>query len=145
VNRRGAPVDERCPCGSGVAYAACCGRWHDGPQVPGAPDAPSLMRARYAAYVRGRIDFVRDTWHPATRPADLRPPDLGTRWLGLEVRAHEQLDTNHAVVTFVARSRVAGRGLRLHETSRFVFEQQRWWYVDGKLHEPGKTAIDRDR
>jgi SEC-C motif-containing protein len=92
------------------------------------------MRARYSAYVRGRLDYVHDTWHPATRPAALTAHDPSTRWLGLEVRAHEQQDDRHATVTFVARSRVAGRGVRLHETSRFVHEQGCWWYVDGDLH-----------
>ena len=38
------------------------------------------------------------------------------------------------VVEFVARYRVAGRAVRLHETSRFVREGGRWFYVDGDLH-----------
>ena len=43
-------------------------------------------------------------------------------------------DADHAVVEFVARYRVAGRAVRLHETSRFVREGGRWFYVDGDLH-----------
>jgi SEC-C motif-containing protein len=31
----------------------------------------------------------------------------------------------------VARFRVAGRAVRLHERSRFVQEAGRWYYVDG--------------
>jgi SEC-C motif-containing protein len=57
----------------------------------------------------------------------------GTQWLGLELRRHEAQDAEHAVVEFVARSRLAGRATRLHETSRFVREDGRWWYVDGDL------------
>jgi SEC-C motif-containing protein len=55
------------------------------------------------------------------------------RWLGLEVRRHAMLDADHAVVEFVARSKLGGRAVRMHETSRFVHENGRWWYVDGDL------------
>ena len=36
-----------------------------------------------------------------------------------------------AEVEFVARYRVAGAAVRLHERSRFVHEAGRWFYVDG--------------
>ena len=36
-----------CPCGSGLPYAQCCGRFHAGEP---APDARSLMASRYSAY-----------------------------------------------------------------------------------------------
>jgi Uncharacterized protein conserved in bacteria len=36
-----------------------------------------------------------------------------------------------AEVEFVARFRIAGRAVRLHERSRFVREDGRWFYVDG--------------
>lgn len=115
-----------CPCGSGVAYTRCCQRWHDG---EAAPTAEALMRSRYAAYVLGLNDYLLATWHPTTRPAEL--DDTPLRWLGLEVRRHTVEDEAHATVEFVARYRADGRGHRLHETSRFVREDGRWYYVDG--------------
>jgi len=110
--------------------SACCGRYldHDTP----APDAESLMRSRYSAFVLGRVGYLSASWHASTRPADLAP-EPGVKWLGLEVKRHRVLDTEHAEVEFVARSRVGGRGQRLHENSRFVREGGRWWYVDGDL------------
>ena len=57
----------------------------------------------------------------------------GLKWLGLEVRDHRALDAAHAEVEFVARSRIAGRAQRLHERSRFVCEDGRWYYLDGDL------------
>ncbi|MBP9654883.1 MAG: hypothetical protein KBE19_10895, partial [Rhodocyclaceae bacterium] len=42
-------------------------------------------------------------------------------------------DDDRATVEFVARYRIAGRGHRLHELSRFVREEGRWFYVDGEL------------
>jgi SEC-C motif-containing protein len=91
------------------------------------------MRSRYSAYVLGLVDYLAATWHPSTRPADLAPLPAGLRWLGLEVRRHEQQDEDHALVEFVARSKQGGRAERLHETSRFVREDGRWYYVDGEM------------
>ena len=50
------------------------------------------------------------------------------------MRRYATTDADHAVVEFVARYRVAGRAVRLHETSRFVREGGLWFYVDGDLH-----------
>lgn len=122
-----------CPCGSTLAYADCCGRWHDGALHLQAPTAVALMRSRYSATVLGRLDYLLATWHPSTRPAQLDPPPAGLRWLGLEVRRHAVQDDEHATVEFVARNRFAGRATRLHETSRFAREGGRWLYVDGDL------------
>ena len=127
--------DLPCPCGrlnrnhQPLAYRQCCGQYHQGQP---APDAEALMRSRYSAFVLGLVDYLRATWHPSTCPADLAL-EPGVKWLGLEVRQHRQADTTHAEVEFVARSRVAGRGQRLHERSRFVREQGCWLYVDGDL------------
>jgi SEC-C motif-containing protein len=122
-----------CPCGSGRPYAGCCGRWHAGAQHLQAPDAEALMRSRYAAFVLGLNHYLLMTWHPSTRPPELEPPEPGLKWLGLEVRRHVPVDDTHATVEFVARSKLGGRAHRLHETSRFVKEEGRWFYVDGDL------------
>lgn len=122
-----------CPCGSSRAYTACCGRRHAGEHHLQASDAEALMRSRYSAYVLGLGDYLRSTWHASTRPAEPIDFDPALRWLGLEVRRHVQADADHAVVEFVARSKHGGRAVRLHETSRFVREAGRWFYVDGDV------------
>jgi SEC-C motif-containing protein len=122
-----------CPCGRPLTYEHCCGRWHAGPQSLQAPTAEDLMRSRYSAFVLGLLDYLRDTWHPSTRPADLQTMPAGLRWLGLEVRRHATQDADHAIVEFVARSKLGGKAERLHETSRFVREEGRWFYVDGDI------------
>ncbi|MBS1159500.1 MAG: hypothetical protein H6R15_1919 [Proteobacteria bacterium] len=120
-----------CPCGSGLAYAACCGRWHAG---AAAPSAEALMRSRYSAYVQGLEPYLLATWHASTRPPALNlAAETGTKWLGLEIRKTGQADASHASVEFVARYRHAGRGHRLHEVSRFVCEDGRWFYLDGDV------------
>ena len=110
-------------------YADCCGRFHAGAAM--APDAEALMRSRYSAYVLSLTDYLLATWHPSTRPATLEPDPAGLKWLGLEVRRHVVADADHASVEFVARSKLGGRAHRLHEFSRFVREDGRWYYVDG--------------
>ena len=134
------PALQPCPCGQldarghVLALAACCGRYLD--HDTAAPDAERLMRSRYSAFVLGRPEHLRASWHPSTRPAELTL-EAGVKWLGLEVRLHRVIDADHAEVEFVARSRVAGRGQRLHERSRFVRDMVngcgRWYYLDGAM------------
>ncbi|ARP82760.1 hypothetical protein CAL12_19330 [Bordetella genomosp. 8] len=119
-----------CPCGTGKPYAACCGQWHHGSRHLQAPTAEALMRSRYSAYVLDLVDYVRDTWHPDTRPPRIEPNPAGLKWLGLEVKRHVVQDERHALVEFVARSRLQGKGQRMHEVSRFVRENGVWLYVD---------------
>jgi SEC-C motif domain protein len=132
-----------CPCGrlgprrQPLAYADCCGRWHAAAPPGAVPDAETLMRSRYSAYVLGLRDYLLATWHPSTRPAQLDADDPGLKWLGLEVRRHVVHGADHASVEFVARSKLGGRAHRLHETSRFVREAGgRWLYLDGAFAEP---------
>ncbi len=121
---------EACPCGSGQPYGRCCHPWHAG---EAAPTAEALMRSRYSAYVLKLEDYLLATWQAANRPSELDLAADGSKWLGLEVKRHAVQDEDHASVEFVARYRIAGRGHRLHELSRFVREEGRWFYVDGDM------------
>lgn len=124
-----------CPCGSMAAYRQCCGRWHHGAQRLGAATAEELMRSRYSAFVLDERQYLLDTWHPDTRPAHLEPEPAGLKWLGLQIKRHEQQGETRAVVEFVARSRLQGRAHRLHEVSRFERLDGVWLYVDGDFVE----------
>jgi SEC-C motif-containing protein len=124
-----APSDP-CPCGSNRSHADCCGRYLEGSDIPATAEV--LMRSRYSAYVLRREPYLLATWHPATRPARLGLTDEPRpKWLGLEVKRHEQQDAEHAIVEFVARYKINGRAHRLQEVSRFVHEDGHWFYVDG--------------
>lgn len=121
-----------CPCGSNKKFADCCGRYLENNQA--APTAEALMRSRYSAYTLQREEYVLATWHQSTRPSGLDlAEDASTKWLGLEVKRHEQQDDDHSIVEFVARYKVNGRANRLHEESRFIREDGRWFYMDGKI------------
>ncbi len=120
-----------CPCGRPLPYAQCCGLYVEDVQACPAPDAETLMRSRYSAFVLARADYLQATWHTSKRPSKISF-DPGVKWLGLEVRDFKIVDDTHAEVEFVARQRDrSGRAVRLHERSRFVREDGRWYYVDG--------------
>ncbi len=121
-----------CPCGNNAGYARCCGPLHDGAV---AQTAEMLMRSRYSAYVLKREDYLLATWHPSTRPANLKlaSQQPSPTWLGLDVKRHEH-DGEHATVEFIARLRYGGgKAQRMHEISRFVREQGCWYYLDGRF------------
>jgi SEC-C motif-containing protein len=120
-----------CPCGR-PDFARCCGPYLEDFAGQPAPDAEALMRSRYSAFVLENAHYLLATWHPSTRPRELAF-EPGLKWLGLEVRDARQQDADQAEVEFVARSRLAGRGQRLHERSRFLREGGRWYYLDGDL------------
>jgi SEC-C motif-containing protein len=135
-----------CPCGKPLTLPQCCGRYLVDFDGTPAPDAESLMRSRYCAFVLLNKDYLLSTWHPEHRPTGLQL-DPATKWLGLDVRARKQIDATHAEVEFVARCRStgpstlrqaqgernSGRAGRLHERSRFVKENGRWYYLDGEM------------
>ena len=96
------------------------------------------MRSRYSAYVLNLEPYLLSTWHASTRPLSL---NLGAQqpaptWFGLEVKRHVA-DGDKATVEFIARLRYAGgKAQRMREISRFVREQERWYYLDGQFPEP---------
>lgn len=123
-------MTDLCPCGTGRAYAQCCGRFHDGRP---APTAVALMRSRYSAFALGDEAYLLQTWHPSTRPTGLGRDD-GTTWTGLVIEATEagKAWDETGTVTFAASWRdAAGREGTLRERSRFVLVDGRWLYVDG--------------
>ncbi|MGW9631265.1 YchJ family protein [Agromyces sp. NPDC055520] len=127
-------AEERCPCGSGEVYGACCGPLLSGDSQ--APTAVRLMRSRYTAFAVGDAEYLRATWHRETRPSD-RDLDLDadTTWLALEIVATERggpFDRDGAV-EFRATFRADGERGVLHERSRFRREGGRWFYLDGEF------------
>ena len=136
--RKAAPLAAACPCGKPQTYADCCGHYHAG---NAAPDAETLMRSRYSAYVLALEHYLLATWHASTRPAHLDlAADKALQWLGLEVKHHSRSGTDSAVVEFVARYRSGGRAHRLHETSRFIHEDGRWYYINGEFPEKAVSS-----
>lgn len=116
-----------CPCGSAQPLDKCCGQYWRGQPVP---TAEKLMRARYSAFALGQWDFLLATLHPSLHQADeraqLERSQQHTQWLKLWI-----LSAAGSEVEFTAFYSHKGVINQLHERSRFVFEQERWWYLDG--------------
>ncbi len=83
------------------------------------------MRSRYTAHTRNDVDHLAVTWHPDHRPSTVTH-DPSVRWTSLEIVSAEGDQ-----VEFVARFRLAGESLALHERSTFVHENGCWLYTDG--------------
>ncbi|AOD19814.1 YchJ family protein [Xanthomonas fragariae] len=122
---------EPCPCGCSGDYAQCCGQYHAG---AAAPDAQTLMRARYSAYVRRDVGYLLASWHPSTRPPELSLDEGGRiTWLGLTVQRAIVTGADTSEVVFLARYRIGGgSAVRMTEHSRFVREDGHWYYLDAR-------------
>ncbi|RKS68546.1 SEC-C motif-containing protein [Motilibacter peucedani] len=120
---------ERCPCGSGDTYDACCGRLHRGEAAAATPE--QLMRARFSGFAVGEVDFLLRSWHPDTRPATLEL-DREQQWTRLEVLSSSGgLFDPRGEVDFRAHYRRGDERGVLEEHSRFVREDGTWLYLDG--------------
>lgn len=120
-----------CHCQSGGALADCCEPFLSGAAIPQSAD--QLMRSRYSAFVVGDEAYLLSTWHPKTRPSRVRL-DEQQRWLGLRILNTEDgaSGDRQGTVEFVARYKIAGKGHRLQELSRFENRDGRWYYLDGE-------------
>ncbi len=134
-------VPKRCPCGSGLSFDACCRPYHQGERPP-SPEA--LMRSRYSAFALSQRDYLLATWHATTRPPQL-PLDPETQWMSLVIVDAPVAQNEQGTVHFRATFREPGGWHVLEEVSRFVWEEGRWWYVDGtpsvKRLKPGRNEL----
>lgn len=128
-----------CPCGSGIGYPNCCGRFIDEGELPGTP--AEFMCSRYTAYAVGEVDYVIGTtdsegsaWHPdeAAWREDIREFGRRCDFLGVSVLS-EEVDGDVATVRFRAQLRRGREDASFEETSRFVRRDGRWLYSSGLL------------
>jgi SEC-C motif-containing protein len=89
------------------------------------------MRSRYSAYAIGLVDYLLDSWHPTSRPAELQL-DQDIRWYRLDIldRSAGGLLDREGTVEFEAHYRQDGTAGVQHEISRFLKEGGRWFYLD---------------
>ncbi len=86
------------------------------------------------------------TLHPSKRQHNERDALIqtvnDTKWLGLKiVRADDPKENQtEASVEFAAFYNAFGKVGQLHENSRFVFEKDQWFYMDGQILDPLKLS-----
>ncbi|MBI5594751.1 MAG: YchJ family protein [Elusimicrobia bacterium] len=134
------PTPSDCPCGSAKPFASCCQPYHLGKAK--APTAEALMRARYAAYATGKIDFIQATMAAESlKDFDRAASEKWAKeseWKGLSIvalKAGGEADTE-GVVNFVAHFAQGGQDYEHREIAVFRKEGGAWLFVDGQSPKP---------
>lgn len=130
-------MSELCPCGSGLAYAKCCGPLID--KGKPAKTAEALMRSRYTAYTLANVDHLRRTLRESDRGSF--DPDAALDWArradwkSLEIVSCEAGGESdaHGIVEFVAHYEVDGHEQAHHERASFAREHGDWVFLDGRV------------
>jgi SEC-C motif-containing protein len=128
-----------CPCGSGLAYDACCAPFHRGERE--APDPVALMRSRYAAFTRGEAEYLIRTL--AAAHSDLGAPraELVRSLRGAKDRLRyksltildERRSGRTGEVLFCARITEGAADVSFVELSDFEHDGTGWRYASGIL------------
>lgn len=92
------------------------------------------MRSRFGAFREADAEWLLASWHPSTRPAAIDLAD-NPSWRGLQILdvVGGAEDDVTGIVEFRATYVAAPGDVRmLHERSRFVREEGRWYYLDAE-------------
>ena len=127
---------EKCPCGSNLTFAKCCGPLLQG--TAPATTAESLMRSRYTAYVKQAMDYLYETTHPQHRKGydheGTRKWAESAEWLGLEiVSSRGGAEDANGEVEFIARFSEDGNETAHHELGKFRKLDGKWYFTEGKM------------
>ncbi|MCS3408490.1 YchJ family protein [Serratia sp. AKBS12] len=139
-------MSELCPCGSGLEYNACCEPYINSVRTAATPGL--LMRSRFSAYVKQHVDYLIASWHPDCHADEWRNAIVDsfqdTQWLDLTVIEEKAGNApDEGFVEFIARfvDSASGDVKAMHERSRFLRLDQRWYYIDGVKPQPGRNAV----
>ncbi|GHY04122.1 hypothetical protein VCSRO21_0195 [Vibrio cholerae] len=132
-----------CYCGNTQPYSQCCEPIHLNPHSAQVPE--QLMRARFSAHILKNVEFVIETYHPscqASNERDAISESVHSDWLRLEIISTQMGATpNEGFVHFKAFLEQEGEAFCLEERSRFLKENNCWFYIDGEF----PTAIKQGR
>lgn len=124
--------EHACPCGA-TNYSSCCEPLHLGEMK--AETAQQLMRSRFSAFAKNKIDYILLTTALGQQKY-LDMPAISdwaqsNQWLKLEIiRTQEKLDKNHALIEFKARYHNGQQDQIHHEVSYFVRFEDAWYFLD---------------
>jgi len=140
---------EKCPCGSQKSYLECCEpliRWKADSSTP-----EQLMRARYSAYVKEKIDFILNTTIEEKRKEcdeqAIRNWSVKSIWHQLEILSTKDgtSQDNEGIVEFIAHYTEGGIRKNLHERAFFKKVEGKWYYVDGEIQKPKPFIRSADK
>ncbi|UUF13808.1 MULTISPECIES: YchJ family protein [Flavobacterium] len=121
----------KCFCDTGLQFENCCGLYLENNQK--APTALALMRSRYSAYATHNAEYLLKTTYISERKyyskAEILKWATANKWQKLEI-----LSFTENTVKFKAYFLNSDNKPQTHyEFSTFKFENNAWFYVDGKF------------
>jgi len=130
-----------CPCGSTLPLELCCSPIISQQARASTPEV--LMRSRYTAYALNKADYIYSTYASATRQTqsieDICNWAKQTKWLSLTV--HQTKNSSpYPSVLFTAVYIHDNKHCSMTEESRFVMEDDCWFYLDGDIKEHKELA-----
>lgn len=134
-------VNDFCPCGSTKKYKKCCKTFHDNISIP--KTALELMKSRYCAYAVSNANYIISTSHEKnidfstdlnSWQKDILSFCTNTKFERLEIIDFIE-DEIESFVTFKAYLFQNNQDVSFVEKSRFLKENDKWFYVDGKFLE----------
>ena len=114
-------------------YSECCGIFISGQAIPNT--AEKLMRSRYTAYTQGNMDYIQATMQGQALldfdPEASKDWCLSIRWQALRILESylDKTNPDQAYVSFSALYKSEGRLYELKETSIFLKQAERWFYM----------------
>ena len=129
-------MSDLCPCGSSSEYEQCCSKLHKNEKI--ALTALECMKARYCAYVKGELEFLKETHHPDfSKDTNWKETEVWSKeseWLGLEIVRTEagEKDDDSGIVEFRASYKFQGKRVDHQEVSEFKKVENKWYFLDGK-------------
>ncbi|MFH7001147.1 YchJ family protein [Flavobacterium bizetiae] len=123
--------NKKCFCDTDLLFKDCCGLYLENNQK--VPTALALMRSRYSAYAIHNADYLLETTYVSERKYYSKTEILkwatSNKWQKLEI-----LSFTDTTVEFKAYFLDSNHQPQVHyEFSTFEFENNAWYYVDGKF------------
>lgn len=137
-----ADISENCLCGSGLPYSQCCGLYHSGEKLPAT--AETLMRSRFTAYAMRDAGYLSSTWDAAKCPEVIDFSKEKAEWHRMEIIETKKggAQDSKGLVEFKAYFIQDGEEYALHEISRFIKNNNRWYYLDGVIKSIAKVGLN---
>lgn len=143
-----------CYCGNTLDFENCCQAIITGKKIAVTPE--QLMRSRYSAYVIKNAHYIFKTYATATRQkqsvSDIQQWADQTQWLKLTVLSSDDIHSSEYInntpndlprVEFTAWYFHNKTLCKMTESSRFIYENEQWLYLDGDVEEHEEIAMPK--
>jgi SEC-C motif-containing protein len=143
-----------CYCGSRNKFSACCLPVISQQIVAESPE--QLMRSRYSAYATKNAEYIFNTYAKKSQQQQSIQEILHwakeTKWLSLTINNASDFPERHInlkpqptlpTVSFSAYYLHQKQYFLMRETSRFIIENNQWYYLDGDVSESVQLSIPK--